>query len=355
MICVCRRAGFLTPAPLFKCLQKYFVYFPAKHQKNLRYCPKIEAMRQKILLLFLCLPLFCNAQTAQNDPEYKRLVESAFGHLKNGDCGTCLSVYEQAFVLSKHSVLSHLRAAVCAERCNDVEKSADLTRAAVLIGWDVCLQLIDNPREYPELNDNPPIQNRVRRLARQQGQSTGVNFALMEELEKIRYLDQKYRLEMDSIQAAHKRESPEYKSFIKSWVLQDSLNMVRIDEIITQYGFPGKSMVGQRGSSTVWLVIQHAPLEKQEQYFPMLTQAMEKGELNKSDWAYLLDRINMRKGIPQVYGSQVNRDPQTGNWRFHPIEDEANVNARRASVGLGPLEEYAKVMGLDWSPPEKKN
>lgn len=312
-------------------------------------------MRQFAPIVFFCCVGLATAQTPQNDPEYKRLVELAFGHLKNSDCRACSDAYEKAFVISRHSVLSHLRAAVCAEQCNDVEKSAHLIRAATLIAWDMCLQLIENPREYPELNAGESFKNRVRRLARQQGETIGVNFALIEELEKIRYSDQKHRLDMDSMQATHSRESLEYKSFMQQWALQDSLNMARMDEIIEQYGFPGKSMVGQRGASTVWLVIQHAPLEKQEKYFPMLTQAMEKGELNKADWAYLLDRINMRKGIPQIYGSQLGRDPKTGGWRFHPIEDEANVNARRASVGLGPLEDYAKIMGLTWAPPEKKN
>jgi hypothetical protein len=46
----------------------------------------------------------------------------------------------------------------------------------------------------------------------------------------------------------------------------------------------------------------------------------------------------------------VERDEATGGRKFHEIEDEANVNKRRAEVGLGPLEEYAERMGVNWKP-----
>lgn len=62
--------------------------------------------------------------------------------------------------------------------------------------------------------------------------------------------------------------------------------------------------------------------------------------------------INMHKGIPQIYGSQLSMNPETGVYRFHPIEDEANVNVRRAAVGLSPLEEYARMMGVEWKLPD---
>ncbi|MCB0517594.1 MAG: hypothetical protein KDD27_01580 [Saprospiraceae bacterium] len=303
------------------------------------------------------------AQTGQNDPVYKSLVETAFAHLQNEECKECLNDYEQAFDISKHSALSHLRAAVCAERCGQVEKRDKLIRTATTISWDLCNDLLDDADRYVEFKPyiGTPFEKMVRLFARQQAEANGVNFDLKAELERIHYLDQKYRIMKDSMKYEHKKESPEYEAFIQEWIHTDSLNMVRIEEIFAQHGFPGKSMVGDKGASTVWLVIQHAPLEKQEQYFPMLTKAAEEGEMDKSDWAYLLDRINMRNKRPQVYGSQITSDPVTGYWIFYEIEDEINVNKRRAEVGLGPLEKYAQMMGVDWKlpttsiPPSKDN
>lgn len=40
------------------------------------------------------------------------------------------------------------------------------------------------------------------------------------------------------------------------------------------------------------------------------------------------------------------RDDASGGWKFHEIEDETNVNKRRAEVGLGPLENMPSGWGV---------
>ena len=51
-------------------------------------------------------------------------------------------------------------------------------------------------------------------------------------------------------------------------------------------------------------------------------------------------------GKPQVYGTQAKPFDQ---WKgtvpvLEPIEDEANVNKRRAEVGLFPLSDYLRML-----------
>jgi hypothetical protein len=67
------------------------------------------------------------------------------------------------------------------------------------------------------------------------------------------------------------------------------------------------------------------------------------GEVSPTDMAYLVDRVRVGEGRPQVYGTQFCTDP-SGQFGPHPIEEEAKVDERRASVGLGPLDEYRKTM-----------
>jgi len=55
----------------------------------------------------------------------------------------------------------------------------------------------------------------------------------------------------------------------------------------------------------------------------------------------------MRKNLPQVYGSQLIRDRQSGKWIFYQIMDEKNVDKRRREVGLPSLEDYARIMGVE--------
>jgi hypothetical protein len=69
----------------------------------------------------------------------------------------------------------------------------------------------------------------------------------------------------------------------------------------------------------------------------------------------LEDRVLVRKGKKQIYGTQVHSGPDTGGKMvLDPIQDEAQVDERRASVGLMPLKEYLKHFGMEYHPPRRE-
>jgi hypothetical protein len=133
----------------------------------------------------------------------------------------------------------------------------------------------------------------------------------------------------------------------------DSTNLIILESIVEKYGWPGRSFVGAKGNNTAWLVIQHADLQTQEKYFPLIKKSVDLGESRKVDLALLEDRILMRKGEKQKYGSQIRMNPKTGAQEIWPIEDEKNVNKRRSEIGLEPMEDYAKRFGIEYTLPEK--
>jgi hypothetical protein len=126
----------------------------------------------------------------------------------------------------------------------------------------------------------------------------------------------------------------------------DSCNQVQVKLLIDKYGWLGKSVIGNY-NQVLFLVFQHADSATQEKYFPMLQQSVAEGESNAIDLAMMHDRLLMRRGEKQIYGSQVVTDGN-GGWKFFPIEDEKNVNIRRAKVGMEPIEEYAKYFGIEY-------
>lgn len=130
----------------------------------------------------------------------------------------------------------------------------------------------------------------------------------------------------------------------------DSCNQVFVISLINMYGWPGKSFIGDRGNYTVWLVIQHAELETQEKYLPLLSGSVEIGESQPSHLAMLQDRVLMRKGLPQLFGSQVIFNDISGEPEFYQIADEENVNRRRQSLGMEPIEVYAEHFGMVYQP-----
>lgn len=62
----------------------------------------------------------------------------------------------------------------------------------------------------------------------------------------------------------------------------------------------------------------------------------------------LEDRVAMREGRRQIYGSQILINPTTQQHYVAPLDDPDNVDKRRAEVGLEPLADYVKKWDIVW-------
>jgi hypothetical protein len=165
--------------------------------------------------------------------------------------------------------------------------------------------------------------------------------------------DQAGRVKIDSLQKIYGWKSEQVQSLLKPMQVLDSINLIKIKNIIDTYGWPGPDEVGKRGAQTIFLVIQHADSLTQVTYLPLMQEAVKKGKARPQDLALLEDRILTDQGKEQIYGSQV-RTNEAGKNEFYPIKDETNVNKRRASVGLQPLEDYAKYFDINYVLPKSK-
>ncbi len=147
------------------------------------------------------------------------------------------------------------------------------------------------------------------------------------------------------------RKPPREGEFVRHVDLQTRMESQRIDvantdrlrEIVSQYGWPGRSLVGDEGAHNAWLIAQHADrqLDFQREALELLADAVRRGDAAKRDLAYLTDRVRMNEGREQVYGTQI-ADVRDGNGVPWPVEDPANLDARRAAVGLSPFAEYCR-------------
>jgi len=86
-----------------------------------------------------------------------------------------------------------------------------------------------------------------------------------------------------------------------------------------------------------------------------MREAVKNGKALPQNLALLEDRILINQGKPQIYGSQVRLNEKAGKNEFYQIMDEPNVNKRRASVGLPPLEDYAKLFQFEYVLPKREN
>ena len=172
--------------------------------------------------------------------------------------------------------------------------------------------------------------------------TASVDAALAEELAEVRKLDQDGRMWWRRVQSSFGGTTPDSLrlAFWKVQEVIDAQTFARVDSIVAARGWPGISVAGEDGALAAFLVVQHAPLEAQERYIPILEAAVAAGEAEPWHLAYLTDRVLIRTDRPQRYGSQYRVDPETGEESYLPIEDEERLNARRVAIGMPELDGF---------------
>jgi len=181
---------------------------------------------------------------------------------------------------------------------------------------------------------------------------TSFDKSLMARLDTIHQEDQKYRLQIVAILEKSRSESDniELIALLKIMNEIDSINLLKIEKILNEHGWQGVDVIGEQGNETLFLVIQHSDLETQLKYLPMMQEAVKLGNIKMKDFALLEDRIAVRQGKRQIYGSQIFKDYDTGESYVYPLIEPEKVNERRAKVGLDePIEDYVKrAAGIIW-------
>lgn len=178
----------------------------------------------------------------------------------------------------------------------------------------------------------------------------GLNKPLKTKLEKIFYQDQTVRKIYNLARKSEEIDSIGMEYILNLMNTEDSICQKEVVKILDTYGWLGIDEVGELGNKAIWIVIQHAPLEIQEKYYSKMEESVKEGQSDGSNFAYLVDRILMRKNEKQLYGSQYRFDRETKTRYFYPIADYENVNKRREEVGLMPIEEYARLIKLEYNP-----
>ena len=149
--------------------------------------------------------------------------------------------------------------------------------------------------------------------------------------------DQANRERTDTVRAQYGWKSKDYQDLCDTIAAQDELDLAIVRAILDKYGWLSVNEVGKRGNSALWLVIQHASLAVQEKYYPIMELAVAKGKASRKNLAYLQDRILMREGKKQLYGTQYLTTFQNNETKLWDVEAPDSLNIRRESVGLGPM------------------
>jgi hypothetical protein len=199
--------------------------------------------------------------------------------------------------------------------------------------------------------DWPEIKNTVKQNQLAENKKLGKYKDIKPRLEKILVLDQMYRANYMQTWQKFGDKSPEMMSLGQEMLKQDQANLKYVSEILDKYGWISYDTIGFKANQTLFLVIQHSDSTTQEKYLPLLKQAVKDNRAFGHDLALLEDRVLIKRGSKQIYGSQIQCDSTGKNCWILPIEDEINVDKRRAEVGLQPLAEYVKTWNIEYKKP----
>ncbi|MDB5022385.1 MAG: hypothetical protein JWP78_140 [Mucilaginibacter sp.] len=156
--------------------------------------------------------------------------------------------------------------------------------------------------------------------------------------------DQKWRIESEKL-INGKKSAYNEAAINRNMAKTDSLNMGEAKSIIAKYGFPGYDLVGEGYSNDFWAIVQHCDddVKFQQYVLVLLSEQVNSHNASAENFALLQDRVLIGTGKKQLFGTQVRYNPKTKTAKPLPTQDSANVDKRRKSVGLSPLNEYLKL------------
>lgn len=149
--------------------------------------------------------------------------------------------------------------------------------------------------------------------------------------------------EQHRVRAARAADGSLFEGYNAEMRAVHNANAKALAEIVDAEGWPDVEKVGPDGAAAAWMIVQHAiglP-SFMRACLELIEAATANGKLPPWQQALLTDRIRWLEGRKQIYGTQFDWN-ERGELVPLPIEDEANVDSRRARADLVPLAEGIK-------------
>ncbi len=166
--------------------------------------------------------------------------------------------------------------------------------------------------------------------------------------------DQQYRNQIDAVRVKYGGDSKEMKSLFQNMAITDSANLITAEDIINKFGWLGAKKIGDQANTALFMVVQHNDLTTQEKYLPILRKAVEDGNAEPRHLALLEDRVAIKEGKLQIYGSQLSWNLKTNKYIIFPMIDPDKVDERRKAARLSSYADYLKGFDIIWNAQQYK-
>lgn len=309
-------------------------------------------MKRTLVITFALLLLSIMVGLAQKvNPAYINLINDGWKLSLEKDFSGAVKCYEKAFKLHNNIPLKDRYNVSCmyALLGNNDMAFYHLFVTANDLKWGDYYHLI-NDTDLEKLHSDKRWE-KLKTLILKNKQDMEAHFDknLVKVLDQIYFDDQSTRNKIGAMEDKYGRKSKEMNDFWQTILKKDSINLIKVRKILDEKGWPSKKLIGERGTSTLFLVIQHANQEAQEKYLPLIKQAVADNNLPKRQYAMFYDRLLLRRGKRQIYGTQLAMNNESKTPYVLPLTDPLNVDFRRAEMGLNTMQENLKRWNLVWN------
>ena len=278
------------------------------------------------------------------------LEKEALGYYSEGNFEKACSFFDRLFYQNdwKGTVENHWYYAESLAQCNLSDSAllhlSKLIKAGVVadtlqLSGNVNLAILKKTEQWKQLIQEVK--------ERQIAISIKLDLSLCILLEDVYHQDQKLRLQLESVVTNFGFHSLEYESLKSSINIADLENQAIVDSILTNRDWPEPNTLTQLANNALFLVIQHGDSAYHSKYANLVYQAFLESKISAQDWALFSDRQHMYKKEPQVYGTQVIYIDSLNSWQLYPVDNPTELDQRRQSIGLKPINEYFELLGLD--------
>ena len=180
----------------------------------------------------------------------------------------------------------------------------------------------------------------------------------IKKLEKLSKHQQDIRFELsDSIHAKYGNYIPtdatkDYKDYYTLNEKTDSINTKLVTDFLTKYKVIDFKKIGFNAYMAIYNQLMIADVKTMEKHLPIITELFSIDLKNDGIFiAKYKDRIAVKKGLKQRYGTQVGFDIETKKCYVLPVEDAKNLNKIRLDELLLPdLSKYLMLwFDFEWN------
>lgn len=167
-----------------------------------------------------------------------------------------------------------------------------------------------------------------------------------ERLERMGALDQAGRMMIGKVDVSVLAPEQRAAAFSAISAIIDPIDRANQQSLLAMVPPEGwflRSQYGEQAAAAAFHIVQHGDETLWRRFLPALEPLVATGEVEGEAYAKMYDRLAISEDRPQRYGTQFICNE--ARWTLAPLEDEAQVGARRAGVGIAtPLSVYVEHM-----------